>query len=336
MVLYHQNRIEHSYIPDLRASFKAYDAIRKGNGINTRDNCSVSDATLSILRNLLFDCNINGTSALEKHKSLVIASYDLRRTRSIEEVLNSSPSATPKSKSLWWNICLLARLRLAFQNFKDIALTLPNFERVTIVLVLRPLVPVNPSQRPLNLKQTFDILQLDLGPATTKAVLGLNWTVANLEREFAKRQNQKPNVHAEVQMLMSLNTNELSTSGLFPYFGCSKLSCFMCNRFLQSDGRFTTRGCHGRLFKPWTVPNLDRLLPGEADRTVKTLMFVQKEVKKKLKASVEGHIRHERTSVIGGSSVLDCRQEERSKRQLQIDRLKMKADRDRVAEMFRR
>jgi hypothetical protein len=36
------------------------------------------------------------------------------------------------------------------------------------------------------------------------------------------------------------------------------------------------------------------------------------EVKKKLKASVEGHIRHERTSVIGGSSVLGGRQEERS------------------------
>ena len=336
MVLYHQNRIEHSYIPNLRASFKAYDAVRKGNDTDTPDNCSVSDAPLSILRTLLFDCNINGTSTLERHKRLVIASYNLRRTRSIEEVLYSSPSATPKSKSLWWNICLLARLRVAFQNFKDIALLLPSFEHVIIILVLRPLVPANPSQRPLNLKQTFDILQLDLSPATTKAVLGLNWTVANLEREFAKRQNQKPKVHAEVQMLMSLNTNELSTSGLFPYFGCSKLSCFMCNRFVQSDGRFTTRGCHGRLFKPWTVPNLDRLLPGEANRTVKALILVQKEVKKKLKASVEGHIRHERTSVIGGSSVLDGRQEERSKRQLQIDRLRKKADRDRVAEMFRR
>ena len=135
---------------------------------------------------------------------------------------------------------------------------------------------------------------------------------------------------------MSLNTNRSSTSGLFPYFGCSKLSCFMCNRFIQSYGRFTTRGCHGRLFKPWTVPSVDRLLPGQADRTAKALILVQKEVKKKLKASVEGHTWHERTSVIGGSSVLGGRQEERSQRQLQIDRLRMKAERDRVAEMFRR
>lgn len=81
---------------------------------------------------------------------------------------------------------------------------------------------------------------------------------------------------------------------------------------------------------------MDRLLPGQADRTAKALILVQKEVKKKLKASVEGHIRHERTSVIGGSSVLGDRQEERPQRHLQIDRLRMKEERDRVADMFRR
>ena len=336
MVLYHQNRIERSYIPNLRASFKAYDDVRRRDDTNKPENSSGSDTTLSVLRTLLFERDINGTSTLEKHKELVIAAYNLRRSRNIEEVLYSSPSATSKSKSLWLDICLLARLQVALQNFKDIALTLPSFEQVTIILVPCRLAPANPSQRPLNLKQTFGILQLDLGPATTKAVLGQNRTVAKIKRDFAERQKQKPNVHAEVQMLMSLNTNESSTSGLFPYFGCSKLSCFMCNRFIQSYGRFTTRGCHGRLFKPWTVPSVDQLLPGHADRTAKALILVQKEVKKKLKASVEGHIRQERTSVVGGSSVLGGRQEERSQRRLQIDRLRMKAEQDRVAEMFKR
>ncbi|MCJ1438446.1 hypothetical protein MMC27_007835 [Xylographa pallens] len=335
MVLFHQSRIEHSYIPNLRASFKAYDAARKRNNTKTPENSSDSDAALSVLRTLLFDGNINGISTLEKHTRLVIASYNLRRTRNIEKVLYSSLSVTSRSKSLWLDICLLARLRVAFQNFIEIALTLPSFEQVTIILVPRSLAPANPSQRPLNLNQTFGILQLDLGPATTKAVLGQNWTVAKIEHEFAKRQKQKPNVHAEVQILMSLNTDGLSKSGLFPYFGCSKLSCFMCNHFIQSYGRFTTRGCHGRLFKPWTVPSMDRLLPDQADQTAKALILVQKQVEKKLKASVEGHVRHERTSVIGGSSVLGGQQEERSKRQLQIDRLRMKAERERVAEMFR-
>ncbi|KAG8528680.1 uncharacterized protein KY384_006367 [Bacidia gigantensis] len=166
--------------------------------------------------------------------------------------------------------------------------------------------------------------------------LGQNWTVTKIERDFAKRQKQKQNVYAEVQMLMSLNANGSSASGLFPYSGCSKLSCFMCNSFIESYGQFTTRGCHGRLFKTWTVASVDRLLPGQANRTAKALVLVQKGVEKKLKASVEGHIRHERTSGIGESSVSGGRQEERSQRQLQMDRLRMKVERDRAAEMFRR
>ncbi|KAF2709074.1 hypothetical protein K504DRAFT_380044 [Pleomassaria siparia CBS 279.74] len=312
MVLYHQYRIEHDYIPSLRASFKAYDPVCAN---NTSETSLAPDAVLSILRPLLFDDSTNGTSTLERHERLVTVLYDLRRTKSIEEVLHSSQRATSELKGLWLDICMVARLRVAFQAFKDVALTLPSFERVTIILVPRPPAPANPSQRPLTLKQTFGILQLELGPATTKAVLGQKCSVPKAEREFAKRQKQKPSIHAEVQMLMFLNTDESATSGLFPYFGCSKLSCFMCNRFIQSYGRFATRGCHGRLFKPWTVPAVDRLLPGQADRIARALISVQKKVEKKLKTSVEGHIRHERTSVIGGSSVLGGQQEESSQRQ---------------------
>ena len=231
------------------------------------------------------------------------------------------------------DIYLLSRLRVAFQTFKDIALTLPSFKQVTIILVHCPLASANPSQSALSLKQTFGILKLELAPATTKAVLGQKWTVAKVENEFARLQKQKPSIHAEVQMLMSLNTDKPSTSSLFPYFGCSKLSCFMCNSFIQSYGRFTTRGCHGRLFKPWTVPKVDRLLPGQADRTAKALISVQKAVKKKLKASVKGHIR---TSAIGRSIVSGGPQEKCSEKQLQIERLKLKVERERVREMFRR
>ena len=196
MVLYHQNRIEESYIPMLRARFKAYD-----NGTKSPQNTSASDTTLSALRDPLFDGDLNVTSTLEKHTRIVNASYDLRRTRKTEEILYSSPSATPRSKSLWLDICLLARLRVALQKFKEIAVTLPSFEQVTIILVPCPRAPANPSQRPL--------------------------------------------------------------------------SCFMCNRFIQSLGRFTTRGCHGHLFKPWTVPSVNGLLPGHADWTAKALILVQ-------------------------------------------------------------
>ncbi len=38
--MYHLNRIEHSYIPNLRPSFKAYDAFRKRNDTNISKNSS--------------------------------------------------------------------------------------------------------------------------------------------------------------------------------------------------------------------------------------------------------------------------------------------------------
>ena len=112
--MYHHDRIEYSYIPNLRVSFKAYDAVGRRKDTNILENCSVSDATLSVLRNLLFDGKINDIYTLEKYKRLVIVLYNLRRIRNIEELLSSSLSATSKLKSLWLDICLLARLRVAF------------------------------------------------------------------------------------------------------------------------------------------------------------------------------------------------------------------------------
>ena len=98
MVLYHQNWIEQNYIPDLRASFKAYDAVPRRSHTDTLEDSSVSDTTLPVLRNLLFDGNNNGISTIEKHMRLVIASYNLRQTRSIKDELYSSPTATSRSK----------------------------------------------------------------------------------------------------------------------------------------------------------------------------------------------------------------------------------------------
>ncbi|KAL8658326.1 MAG: hypothetical protein Q9202_007584 [Teloschistes flavicans] len=277
---------------DSRASFKNYDAIRPQPKPNEPDKVSISDDSLSVLRTLLFDSDNYDTSTLEK---LVTVSYNLRQTRSIKETLNGSPSATSKSKKLWLNICILARLR-----------------------------------------ETLSILRLEPNSATTKALLGKNWTMEKIERDFAKRQKQKLNVHAEVQLLIFLSADESSISGLIPYFGCSKVSCFMCNRFIESHERFTMKGCRGHLFKPWTAPRVDRLRPSQADRTAKALLSVQKEIKKRLKASVEGHIQHERTSILGSSSVASGRQEERSQRQLQIDRLKIEVEGDSFTEMFKR
>lgn len=335
-MFYHQGRIEHDYVPDLRTSFKAYDAARASDGIMHSSGTPGSDANLSSFRDLLFDSNTSSLSTLEKHGRLIIASYNLRRTKVIEELLYTSGNATSRSKKLWISICLFARLRAAFQCFKDITLALPSFKQVSIVLLPCPTTPPNPSQRALDLVQTFSILELALDTTTVKAILGQRWTLDKFKREFNKRQRQKPNIHAEVQMLMFLSAREASGPGRFPYFGCSKLSCFMCNHFLQYYGGITTRGSHGRLFKPWTVPNAYAIQSGQACRIARALMSVQKQIEKILKASIGSRIQLERTSVAGEGSTLVRPQGQELQRQLHIKRLRMDAERDRVAEMFRR
>jgi hypothetical protein len=336
MIAFQQNRIQQHYIPDLRASFEAYDADRACNNTQTSSCTSDSDSILSSLRDLLFNGGLNGLSILEKHSRLSIACFDLRQTKTIRESLFKPPSVTSESRSLWMNICSLARLRIAFQTFRDIALTLPSFEQVSICLLPRQTTSTKSPQHRLSLDETFAILELDLDAATTKAVVGRKWTVENAKREFGKLQKQRLHVHAEVQMLLFLNNKDSPASRPFPYFGCSKLSCFMCNNFLQTYGQFNMRGCHGRLFQPWTVPSVNNLLPGRADRIAQALVAVQKEVWKQLKAFANVCLQLERTSVVGKNSVSTVFQGQQSERQVQVERFRLKAERDRVVEMFQR
>ncbi|KAJ4286493.1 hypothetical protein N0V90_013193 [Kalmusia sp. IMI 367209] len=263
MLSYHQSRVESNYIPDLRASLKVYEASLKPLASATADD-SILDTNLAGLRDLLFNTNIRGTSTLKWHGQLIIASYDLRRSNTVEQTLNSSPRATSKSRKLWVSICLLARLRVAFGKFKEIACTLPSFVNVSIILIPGPPAPTSPIQQPLDLKQTFSILGLKPTSDTVQAVMNHNWTFTKTEHEFKKRQRMKPK------------------------------------------------------------------------KIAKALLSVQKEVKKKLVAPVKGKVWMERTSVLGGSSIFGGQREEGSDKRSQIDRLRMEAERDRVAEMFRR
>lgn len=336
MVSYHGRRIKQHYIPNLRSSFKAYDAVPARNIANAAAYNPDPQSGISVLRNLLFDNPFGSADVFEKHANLIVASYNLRRTRSVEEVLNNSTYATRESKRLWQRICLLSRLRAAYQTFLDIAQTLPSFAQVKFVLVPLLVAPPNPPQPPLTLKQTFRILDLNLDDTTREAVLTKVCKATETGKKFANLQKQKPYVHAEVQMMVFLAANEPINSKFLPYLGCSKLSCFMCNQFLQAYDLCSTRGCHGRLFKPWTVPSADRLLPGHADRIARALTSVQEHVKNKLRESVKSHVRLERTSVVGGSSIAREQPEDNSSRRSQIDELEKKATHARVAASFRR
>lgn len=333
MLLYHQGRIHSDYIPNLRASLKDYNTI--ANTSSSGNHYDIDDE-LSVLRKLAFDVTKPGQATIDQDDKLVTTAYKLRMTKTVEEVLQNSAGSTNKMKKLWVDICLLARLRVTFRKFEEIAVKLPSFSKVTIDLLRLDSVSVEPPKRPLSLKQTFDILKISLDSTTVTSIIGQRWSLSRVEREFSKRQKQKLYIHCEVQMLLFLCRDEPSTDALLPYLGCSKFSCLMCARLLHFHGKFTTRGCHGRLFRSWTLPEVTGLGLGQRDRIVGAVIKLQKDLKEELKSELIKREGPAKTSAIGGSSILSDHSSEGLRRQSVLERQKLKAEQERVAEMFKR
>jgi len=334
MLEYQYNRLEGVYIPNLRSRLKDCKDLFN---ITTNDNFHAALTELSDLRKLTFDMNNSSKNLLDKHSRLVKKAFDMRITNRVQELLQASIHATPKSRKLWEIIFVLGKLRAAFEKFKQTAAELPSFCKVSIRLVPYDMAVEQSALIPaITLKQVFDLLKLTFNESTAKIVVGQKWTLKKVEQEFAKRQKQKFNVHAEVQMLLFFSRRGEEFGGLLPYFGCSKYSCFMCSHFLQAHGKIKTRGCHGRLFKPWIVPEEFDLAHGQGRKIARALRQVQKDVGKELKSDVLMEVRHVKTSVIGECSVFteDDAVKERLKKEIQ--NIKLKREQERIADRFRR
>lgn len=137
-------------------------------------------------------------------------------------------------------------------------------------------------------------------------------------------------------MILYLSKGRQTFDGLFQYFGCSKYSCFMCWHFLQAHSKIGNRGCHGRLFKPWSIPEVSGMTPGSWEKISNALIQLQRRLKKELKAEIKKEISQEKTSVVGGSSILTNHDPSGARRKADIERVRIKAEQNRVAEAFKR
>ncbi|KAF2806940.1 uncharacterized protein BDZ99DRAFT_573630 [Mytilinidion resinicola] len=329
MLAYHQDRIQGDSIPSLRADFKAL-----GNSMSIGNHTTLENELLDF-RQLLFDVAKTGQSTTDQYSKIATSAYELRMRKRTGEALYSSPGATSKTKKLWMDISLLARLRVTFEKFGETALAFPSFNEVTIILLPRDSTSIASPKCSLNLKQTFGILNLSLDGDTIGSVLLNKCNVKKAGKEFTIRQKQRLNTHCEVQLLLFLSRNEPSIHTILPYFGCSKYSCFACARLLKAHGKFATRGCHGRLFKSWSLPEVAELRPGQADQIGKALVQVQKDIKRELKSAIKRNVLPAKTSAIGGSSVFPSAAKH-SRRESDVERWRLESEQKRVAEAFKR
>lgn len=265
-------------------------------------NTGDSLTRLENLRQLVFSVN-DMDSHLDVLSGLVKEASHVRTSKYAKAVLLDSQLATPETRKLWENIYFLGRLRTAFKRMRKVILTFPSFQKVKFV----PLLPANNTSRtkhnPLGLERTLELIDLNMNAATVKYILGSTWTIKGAKRKFIEMQGQDLHIHAEVNMLLHLCSIRDRYSNAYSYIGCSKRSCFMCWNLLRTHGIFSTRGCHGRLYSRWTVPESTMLPTDQSEAFGMALVQVQEHLVEKLKSDFQYSGRLEKTSVVGDSSV---------------------------------
>lgn len=162
--------------------------------------------------------------------------------------------------------------------------------------------------------KTFASLGLTLDDRTVATLFATGkrkhpWTKNKLVSRFDKLKESACEVHAEIQLILAAANHESTGAIKFGYVGCSKRSCFLCSRFIQAHNTFTTRGCHGKLYNRWTVPDFS--CSGEEERLslARILQLVERAMKECIKDRADGMIAHAQESSVGGSSVATRKQE---------------------------
>ncbi|BAE65813.1 unnamed protein product [Aspergillus oryzae RIB40] len=78
------------------------------------------------------------------------------------------------------------------------------------------------------------------------------------------------------------------------------------------------------------------MTPGSWEKISNALIQLQRRLKKELKAEIKKEISQEKTSVVGGSSILTNHDPSGARRKADIERVRIKAEQNRVAEAFKR
>lgn len=201
-----------------------------------------------------------------RRRLLAEHTYSLRHMKSLRIFLDSGPGALVGRK-LVSDIHWLGRLRSCYNTLVEAALNIPGFSRLSIVPVQNLSPRVCPSTLP-TLADVMNCLGQTLNPTSVKRFIDERSSVTSAEHDFKQRQNKITgrhlSTHAELQLVLHiLRTMEMKTvhGEIYPYIGCSKLSCFLCTIFLelwgQSGFAFRTRGSHGKIYALWSIPDVD-------------------------------------------------------------------------------
>ncbi|KAG6328330.1 hypothetical protein ID866_10759, partial [Astraeus odoratus] len=234
---------------------------------------STHDAYMRFAQNHIADFHhiLSSGDQVVQRTLLADKAYSLRHMSSLKLLVSYCPR-NDLADNLIADIHFLGRLRSCYGTLIDGAQNIPGFTNLSVILV-RNAPPIRPSTLP-PLTDAMECLGLTLSPASIRKFVSTKLSVAHAEKNFKRLQKtsrKRLSVHAELQLVLHVaKTMDVDTMNkeVYPYLGCSKLSCFLCASFLKSFGlngaSFRTRGCHGRAYRLWSLPDI-KYLPSEME-----------------------------------------------------------------------
>ncbi|KAI6000924.1 hypothetical protein EDC04DRAFT_2612036 [Pisolithus marmoratus] len=203
-----------------------------------------------------------------RRRLLAEHTHSIRNMKSLRIFIDSCPRVSV-GNGLLSDILFLARLRSCYDTLLEAALNTPEFAHLSIIFVKNHPPRICPATLP-SLADAMKYLDQALNPSSVKRFISAKASVIGAERNFKELQDntsRKPlHTHAELQLVLYITkAADIGTMKreVYPYIGCSKLSCFLCTAFLESfdyDGvTFRTRGSHGKIYPLWSIPDMDGL-----------------------------------------------------------------------------
>ncbi|KAI1653870.1 hypothetical protein F4813DRAFT_382999 [Daldinia decipiens] len=292
------------YILDLQKSLNQGRIHMKQSGSDITRSLAVQIEALSLVLNQV-------PHDLSK---IVLEAYHIRALHNISIFEKIQPEKLSVGRQIGDLVYLLSRPHVAFLTFVRAIERIEGFDKLrvrwvefTSLVKKAPLTKKQPVVPSWTVGQVFKSLGLKFNDAETSVLMNSGkdepskWTRDKLVNRFSKLKATENNVHAEVQLVLDLSKRDAQLDHAFKYVGCSKRSCLLCYRFLSMVG-FACRGCHGKVYELWTIPELDGLCEGSLELISEVVKKLQSQVAKSLRHDTKPRP-HVKESTIGGSSI---------------------------------
>lgn len=192
---------------------------------------------------------------------------------------------SPKPPKALRAILMLSRMRAAYECFKTTALSFPDVKNIEFKPVVLPnKVKIDTSAFRKQLWDFAKVHGFSKGQLKTKAAQTYTGT-------------SRLHVHAEMQILVSLETNPKWQRRAHRYIGTSKKPCFLCNEFIQNYIKLSMNGIrapaykiretHGKVYPLWTLPNVQTKSPNANLSMATAVIQIHRRIQELLHGNLE-------------------------------------------------